>query len=94
MASSTTGSNMAYAAVSVTTTATLIRAAKSGRESLTVQNLAAATDVYVGPDSSVTTSNGLKIAQAGGSANYNEYTGALYGIVASGTADVRYAEVY
>ena len=80
-------------AISVGTSATVVSAANNNRTSLLVQNLSTA-DVYVGETSGLTTANGILLKP-------NErlvltrvspetfYYGAIYGRVASGTADVR-----
>ena len=84
--------NSNYANVTITTTATQILGASTKRKGLMVVN-ASNSNLYVGMDSSVTTSNGLLISpqasiEFGGK---NEgWTGAIFGIVASGTADIRY----
>lgn len=84
MSRSTTAGS--YGAVSVTTSATQIVAPNARTTGVTIQPIGG--DIYVGPDSSVTTSNGIKITD-GNSANYTDHLGAVYGI-ASGTVDVRY----
>jgi hypothetical protein len=95
MASTSTGTNSRYGTVAVTRDDGWRDhlGAKSGRESLLIQNTSSSVDVYVGPGYVITTSNGIKLA-AGASMVFNEYTGAVYGVVASGSADVRYWEVY
>jgi hypothetical protein len=77
-----------YGAVSVGTTATRIWAGKSIGRSALVFNNGAAT-LYVGTDANVTTSTGIPVA-AGSGESFSAYTGAVYGICASGTLDVRY----
>lgn len=81
--------------VSVGTTATLIVPSNAKRTSLILENEGTA-EVYIGKDNTVTTANGVKIVvdgtlceDAGGT---RVYKGPIYGIVASGTADVRYWE--
>lgn len=88
--SASTGS---YGTVSVGATATVIAAANSARKSLIIRNTSTGT-VYIGYDSSVTTSNGFPVAQKDAYEinQTNLYTGAVYGIVASGTSDVRKME--
>lgn len=76
-----------YGNVTVTTSAQAIRAAATTRRSVTIYNNGSQA-VYVGFDTSVTTSNGMPIP-AGGEREIR-VTSAIYGIVASGTADVRY----
>ncbi len=73
--------------------ATLILAANTWRCGLTLYNNGSVT-VYLGTDSSVATTTGMPILAAG-SYDFNgwqSYKGALYGIAASATADVRYIE--
>ena len=88
--------------VSVAATATVIVAASTqsgGRIGLRIYNNSAVT-VFLGPDATVTTANGYPLLTAtefkfdadGPNPQYF-YTGAVYGIVATGTADVRYWEM-
>jgi hypothetical protein len=84
MASQTGG----YGNVTVATTATLIKAAAS-RQSISIYNNGAST-VFVGYDTAVTTTNGMPIP-AGAEREIRDEL-AVYGIVASGTVDVRYIE--
>jgi hypothetical protein len=83
----TISSALAQTAVSVTSSATLVIAASSSREALSIQNLGA-SDVYLGGTSAVTTSTGTKLI-AGQQLPFGDFGGALYGITTSGTADVR-----
>lgn len=86
---------MSYAAVSVTTSATLIIAANPRRQSLIVSNTDASVKLYIGPDTSITTANGVEIP--GGSSLTEDnggskvYCGPVYGIAAS-TINIRYWE--
>ena len=82
----------ATGAVTVGTSATLIRAAKPSRKSLFIQNVST-QDVYIGYTSAVTTATGIKVAPSAGLED-DLYTGTVYGIVAASTSDVRFAEVY
>ena len=82
-------------AVSVTTTATLIKALNTDRNALFIANNDTRT-VFIGKDSSVTAANGFPLAKndviefAGG----DLFTGDIYGIIASGAAvDVRFIEL-
>lgn len=77
--------------VSVTAVATQIVAANTARQSLTIVNQSS-TDAYIGTSASVTTANGLLLA-AGASAVMLRYTGAVFGITASGTATIGYADL-
>lgn len=82
-------STMNYGAVSVSTTATVIKAANASRELIIIRNNGG-TSIFIG-DSGVTTSDGYEL-EAGQSVNlFTE--DAIYGIVASGTEDARYLEV-
>jgi len=82
-----------YNTVTVTSAATLVKAANSWRAGITLYNVGTAT-VYVGTDSSVTSSTGMPVAQ-GGAYDFNGwegYRGDIYAITASSTADLRYLE--
>lgn len=81
---------MAYGNVSVAVTATVIRAANEKRTYLIIYNNGTA-NVFVGDDASVTTSNGFPLISTGSWIEMT-YKGAVYGIVASGTVDVRWLE--
>lgn len=78
-------------AVSVTTTATLVKTSNTNRVSIIIQNLGPSSDIYVGPTSAVTTATGLRVS-ANDSLDGIVYTGTLYAITAVGSADVRYFE--
>lgn len=78
----------AYGATTITSSATLIRASQA-RTSISIYNNGAAT-VYVGTDSAVTTSNGMPIPA--GSEREILFEGTIYGIVASGSVEVRWIE--
>jgi hypothetical protein len=86
-----------YGSIVVGNTATLICAANTQRQELTIVNYSSSVDIFVGPDASVTAANGIPLyAQQrndrwkgpGGS-----WLGPIYGITSSSTADVRYWEV-
>lgn len=80
-----------YNSVTVTSAATVIVAAETWRSGLTLYNNGSVT-VYIGTDSSVTSSTGMPLAAAG-AYDFNgfmSYRGPIYGITASSTADVRY----
>lgn len=73
--------------------ATLILAANANRVGVTLYNNGSVT-VYIGVNSSVSTSNGIVLAAAG-AYDFNGwkcYRGDIYGIAASATADMRYLE--
>ena len=84
-----------YNNVSIGTTNTLILSDNPQRLSLVVVNNGSNT-VYIGPDTSVTTANGIKIVASG---TYSEdsggtkmYCGPFYGIASDGTTIVAYWE--
>ena len=83
---------MAYKNVNVTSTATLIIAANAKRQELIITNNSTTPDAFIGMDSSVTTANGLPL-YAGQtrerSRGFAIWLGDIYGITASGTADIR-----
>ena len=87
---------MAYNTVTVADTATLIVAANTQRRNLTIVNSSLIATVFIGPDASITTANAIPLY---GSSTRDQdripegYQGPIYGIVATGTADVRYWEV-
>ena len=80
-------SQAAYGALTVTTTPTSLIAADGLRRALGVVNMSS-VDVYYGTNSSLTTSNGMRLAANDGMSS--EYNGAFYFVVASGTAALRY----
>ena len=86
---------MAYNTVTITTTATLIIAANTNRIGLILVNTSAGT-VYLADNNSVTTSNGIPLREnenlTEDSGGTKMFPGDIYGIVGSGTADVRYWE--
>jgi hypothetical protein len=81
--------------VTVSNTATKIISANNSRHSFIIVNTGANT-VYIGEDAAVTTSNGVPLLQDASLTEDNGgdrlYLGDIYGIVASGTSDVRYWE--
>ena len=86
---------MAFNTVTVTTTATEIVAPNTKRLSLIVFNSGDEV-VYIGQDNTVTIANGIPLnldssltEESGGT---KMYCGPIYGIVGSGTSDVRYWE--
>lgn len=87
---------MAYNTVTVGATATLIVAANANRHSVIITNTSTSVNLYIGPDSSVTTSNGILVSTSGGNLTEDNsgtriYTGPIYGIAGS-SIDVRYWE--
>jgi len=85
----TLAGTMNYGNISVTTAATLIKATNASRKSILVRNYGSAS-LFIGGNNSVTTGNGFEV-QANQSI-YIKDTDEIYGIVASGTLDVRYLE--
>lgn len=88
---------MAYGTISVGDTATLIVSGNTARQSIMLSNTDGTLTVYIGPDNSVTTANGIPIYgyQTVDMIKHlaGHYKGDIYGIVSAGTADVRYWEV-
>jgi len=84
------GNTGAYGAVSVGTTATVLRSANPDRRAFVLRNLGV-NALYVGFDSAVDITTGFKIDPGDGLA-IGFYTGDVYGI-SEGTSDVRYLEV-
>lgn len=82
------GAKSAPAAVSVTTTATPLLAAGAATKRVEIFNNSTDTTLYIGKSAAVTAANGLPVFPLSG---YDDdgTTDAWYGIVASGTADVR-----
>lgn len=93
MSSVNVGSNMGYGTVAVGTSAGVIVAARTVRKSVAVQNNHGSQNLFVGGDSSVTTSTGFKIGP-GGSMSFDEYTGVVYGIASGASTTTNYVEVY
>lgn len=86
---------MIYGTVSVGTTSILIIPANTARTEIQITNSSDTVVVYIGMDSSVTTATGLPFYenQARGHARgFGTYLGDIWGIVASGSADVRFWE--
>jgi len=86
---------MSFNTVTVTTAATEIVAANEQRRNLTIVNTSLSAIVYIGPDSTITTSNAIPLYQ-----NQTRdqdkipegWLGPVFGIVGAGTADVRFWE--
>jgi len=79
-----------YDQVSVTTSATSIIASNTDEKSRKIENLGSAT-IFIGGANTVTTTNGFPL-NPGETLNISDYTGEVFGIVASGTADASYIE--
>lgn len=86
---------MAYNTVTVTNTPTLIVAPNTHRQSLILTNIST-TVAYIGPDNLVTTVNAIQMNRndvlSEDSGGTRVYQGAVWGVVATGTADIRYWE--
>ncbi len=86
---------MSYSNISVTTSPTLIVAANPRRQSLIITNTDTNNKLYVGPDTSITTSNCPEIGTSGSLTEDNGgskvYCGDVYGI-STGTISVSYWE--
>lgn len=91
MASTRVTGQASYGTVSVDASAEIIVAANTSRTSVVIQNADASDIVYVGSNSSVLTTTGIKIA-AGSSITFDDYTGPIYGIGSAAAVDVRYWE--
>jgi len=91
---------MSTTAVSVTTSATVLKAKNRDRIGLILDNQSSST-VWVGDDTSLTASTGIALYAKdklifdfeGGPSYQFAVRGDIYGIVSSGTADVRVFEV-
>lgn len=83
---------MNFTKASPTTTATLLLAANRRRTGVTLVNEGSVA-VYINFNSGVTTSTGFPIP-VGGDLEIEGTTDTIYGITASGTGDIRIAEMY
>lgn len=85
--------NTTYNTVTVTTNATLIVAATGKRKGLIIVNTDTSETLYVGPDANITTANAIPIQSQSTliMAGFDEaWMSNVYGIVGTGTADVRF----
>jgi len=87
-------------AVSVTTTAVALIAANQDRSYLILDNQSATVTVFIGPAATLTAATGIAlyagdkmIWENNNPKDWSFYRGALYGITAAGTADVRVMEL-
>lgn len=85
---------LATAQVSVNTTATLIAAARSGRNAITVTNITGAQQVFIGATAGVTTATGTLLPATVGASITLPYAGAVYGIASTAAQTVSVAETY
>lgn len=81
-----------YGAQSIGNTASALTAGTAGRDKVLLQNLGAQS-IFIGFDNTVTTSTGIELVKGGA---YEMEVGSgvtLFGITASGSADIRYQEL-
>jgi hypothetical protein len=87
---------MIYGAVEITTEATQIVSANCDRKEIIITNTNDEdVTVYIGMDENVTVETGTPFyanQTRGHARGFGTYLGPIYGIVASGTCDVRYWE--
>jgi len=79
-----------YDDITIAATATQIIASNTNRKSIVVQNRGLST-VYVGGDNTVASTSGFTL-DVNESLNLSDYSGAIWGITASGTNIVNYLE--
>lgn len=84
--------SVATGQVSIGATATLIAAARPGRSSVTIVN-GGTTDVFIG-GSGVTTTTGMLLSGTKGQLITIPTSGAVYGVVATGTESVSEMEAF
>lgn len=87
------GGSVATGKVNVTTSATLICAARTGRKRITISISTTFTNLYIG-DSGVSTSAGYRLQGSAGSSIQLETSAAIYGITSATSVDVFYIEEY
>jgi len=86
---------MKYGAVPVTTEPTLIIDANCDRKEIIITNNEEEIVVYIGQDENVTVETGTPFYEnqsRGHARGFGAYLGPIWGVVASGEADVRYWE--
>lgn len=86
---------MSYGSVNVLTTATLIVPANARRRSVSLVNNSEST-VFIGPDTSILTTDALPLFSMqtrDETRDPETWLGPIYGIVDTGTAEVRWWEV-
>lgn len=87
---------MSYNAVDVTASATLIITHNAKRKELWICNTSNSTTVYVGENSDVTPQTGFPLfawQSQSRTKGFGTYLGSIYGVVNSGTVEVRYWEI-
>jgi hypothetical protein len=85
---------MTYGAISVASSATQIMGSNNGRKNFVIYN-AGSVDLFIAFDENVTTVNGMTVLPGStySSSGHPEiWRGPVYGVVSSGTTDVRYQE--
>jgi type II secretory pathway component PulC len=85
--------NLAAAPVTVGATATLIAAARAGRQTVTVTN-EGTTAIRYSSNASMTSAQGALLPGVLGASVTLNFQGALYGITASGSQQVSVSELY
>jgi len=87
--------NTTYNSVTVAATATQVVGGSSARKGMLIVNHSETVTVFVGPDTSITTSNALPLlplATMSLSGYAEAWKGPVYAIVSSGTLDLRFWE--
>jgi hypothetical protein len=79
--------------VSVTTTATVIKAAAAARVKLVIRNTSAVTSVFLGYSNAITTANAPIELGPGDVYEEVNFTGIMYGIVSAGSVTVAQQEI-
>lgn len=94
MGAFTYGGKASATNVSVDTAAEIVVPRRQSRKSVTIQNWEPATNIlYLGHDSSVTTTTGLALGP-GESITFDDFKGDVWGIADTAATDVRYFEIY
>ena len=87
---------MSFGNVPILNTATLIVGANTKRQVLTLVNIDPVQPIFIGPDNTVTTANGIPLFEfqtKDQTKTFGSWLGPIYGIVASNTANARFWEV-
>lgn len=77
--------------VTVTTAPTLIITANTARSQLAIENIGS-VDLYIGFTTAISTANGFRLAPGQGM-SFDIFTGAVFGVSASGTVQVCIVEI-
>jgi hypothetical protein len=86
------GGSSSYGQNTVTTVAEVLVRHRRTRGAVLIQNLHASNDLYVGPDASVTSANGILIPA--GVDKAIPTSGPVYAIASAADTDVRFWEIY